>query len=407
MAITLRAARDDEYADFIRDVERRFGDDLSDEELERFRPDFEFDRTVAAYDGDLRVGTGGTRSQTLTLPGAVPVPVAGVTFIGVAATHRRQGILRRMMEHLHADARDRGEMVASLLASEAPIYGRFGYGVATEFRYVEIDRRTASFRLPAPAGSIESLRPSEETGELLDRLDGARIRTTAGAMSRTAGWAQRMMIDTADTRAGAGPLEITLSRNADGEPDGIALWRLKSDWEMNRPNGTVKVLVVSATTDAARLRLHRHLVDVDLSNKVEIMNADPHDPTPLALSDARAYQTKAVGDWLWVKPLDPARCLSTRRYEAPGRLTLSVVDGDTSSTLDLNVSDDGSATCEASSNAPGLTLDVSTVGSLLLGGHLPSILASTGLIDVHDPAALAMADRVFPTRRRPFCDTHF
>ncbi|MFT3852789.1 MAG: GNAT family N-acetyltransferase [Ilumatobacteraceae bacterium] len=46
--------------------------------------------------------------------------------MGVAATHRRQGLLRRLMDACHDDIDARREPVAMLFASEGGIYERFG-----------------------------------------------------------------------------------------------------------------------------------------------------------------------------------------------------------------------------------------------------------------------------------------
>ena len=58
------------------------------------------------------------------------MPAAGVTLVGVLPTHRRQGVLTRLMRAQLDDVRERGEPVAFLWASEGAIYGRFGYGMA-------------------------------------------------------------------------------------------------------------------------------------------------------------------------------------------------------------------------------------------------------------------------------------
>ena len=91
----------------------------------------ELERTVAAFDGDQIVGTGRNYSLELTLPGGAIIPASGVSWISVRPTHRRQGILRSMMEYLLDESARREESVSMLTASEGGIYGRFGFGVAT------------------------------------------------------------------------------------------------------------------------------------------------------------------------------------------------------------------------------------------------------------------------------------
>ena len=58
--------------------------------------------------------------------------MAGITWVTVAPTHRRRGVLtaimRRQLDETHAQER---EPVAALWAAESSIYGRFGYAPAS------------------------------------------------------------------------------------------------------------------------------------------------------------------------------------------------------------------------------------------------------------------------------------
>src|SRR5690606_36906825 len=95
-------------------------------QVERYRSMQELDRTlVAVEDGEL-VGGAAAFGSTMTLPGGGGLPVAAVTAVAVRGTHRRRGTLRAMMRRQLDDVT---EAVAVLTASEAAIYGRFGYGI--------------------------------------------------------------------------------------------------------------------------------------------------------------------------------------------------------------------------------------------------------------------------------------
>ena len=64
----------------------------------------------------------------MTTPGGLKT--GGLTVVGVLPTHRRNGILTKMMrKHLENVCAD-GQAISALWASEAPIYGRYGYGLA-------------------------------------------------------------------------------------------------------------------------------------------------------------------------------------------------------------------------------------------------------------------------------------
>ena len=66
--------------------------------------------------------------------------------------HRRQGLLRRMMDALVDDAVADDEPVAMLTASEGSIYERFGFGISTRHQVIEL-RAATSVRAPATSGT--------------------------------------------------------------------------------------------------------------------------------------------------------------------------------------------------------------------------------------------------------------
>lgn len=402
MDITFRPIEADEVGRYLREIDRAFGEALSDEEVELYARTVELDRTLIACEGERWVGTSGIRSQELTLPGGARVSNAGVTAVGVRPTHRRRGILTEMMRRLHDDARERGEPTAALLASEAVIYGRYGYGVASEYRAVTID--TLRTTLPdAPPGRVELLDPASSEELVLDVYDRARS-ARHGQVTRTAGWAERYLADRPDWRDGAGPLELSVSYDIDGTVDGYAMWRLKPKWDQNQPGGTIVVVEVIAVTDAARVRLHQHLMSIDLATAVQLDRSDPSDPTPLALTDPRSYRTTAVGDYLWVRVLDPVAALAARSYEVEDDLVLEVHDGDEVTTVALEAGPE--ASCTTTTREPDLVCPISTLGSLLLGGIRPTAVATLGRL-TGEATALQKADKVFVTTQSPYCQTMF
>src|SRR5579859_7433589 len=94
------------------------GSPLTPEERQLVVGHLEFDRSLAAFDGDVPVGTAGAYTFQLSVPGASPVPAAGVTWVSVLPSHRRRGVLSALMRKQLADVRDRGEPLAVLWASE-------------------------------------------------------------------------------------------------------------------------------------------------------------------------------------------------------------------------------------------------------------------------------------------------
>ena len=100
--------------------------------------------SVGAFDGDRMVGHAGGLPFTTAVPGGALVATIGVTRVGVFPSHRRRGVLT-----------DDGPPVARrgpgatcwhrCALSEAPIYGRFGYGMAGSYIDWKIDTRRGAF----------------------------------------------------------------------------------------------------------------------------------------------------------------------------------------------------------------------------------------------------------------------
>ena len=188
MDIDIRPITPDQGDQFSAVMAVAFGETFTAEELADHDRWFEYDRSIAAFDGDRMVGNGGAYSMDLTLPGLTTIPIGGLTAISVLPTHRRRGILRSMIAYHFEEVERRGELVSALGASESVIYGRFGYGLATTFADYEIDPRRGQFlRQPAVRGRLRLLEP-EETAKIVPPLYDRYRRGQPGELSRPQVW---------------------------------------------------------------------------------------------------------------------------------------------------------------------------------------------------------------------------
>ncbi|MEU8868326.1 GNAT family N-acetyltransferase [Streptomyces umbrinus] len=365
----------------------------------------EMDRCLLALTADGRpVGTAAAHSFELTLPGENLVPAAGVTAVGVLPSHRRQGVLSAMMRHQLAELRAGGEFLSVLLASEAPIYGRFGYGPATYTAQLTVPRHKAALAVPrahavadAPAagsdnGSVEVLRRAE-CGEILEEVYDRYRRAQAGALSRPHRWWA--------LRAGQPPISpapryVAVHRDAGGVPDGYASYSVES--------GTLTVDETIATDDAVFTALARFVLGHDLVSQVVFKHVPPGHPLRWQFADFRAGEVSGDMDWLWVRLLDVPRALTARGWFTDGELVLDIDDpffGEHGRYL-LTVRD-GKADCAATDRKPDLSMDVRDLGSVYLGGTAPSTLVRAGRIQAHRPGAATLADSLFRADRPPHC----
>jgi len=361
----------------------------------------DMDRCILALTADGRpVGTAATHSFELTLPGETLVPAPGVTAVGVLPSHRRQGVLSAMMRHQLTELRARGEFLSVLLASEALIYGRFGYGPATYTARLTVPRHRAALAVPraravdqAPAtGSVELLRRAE-CGEILEEVYDRYRRAQPGALSRPHRWWA--------LRAGQPPISpapryVAVHRDADGVPDGYASYSTES--------GTLTVDETITTDDAVFTALARFILGHDLVSQVVFQHVPPHHPLRWQLADFRAGEVSGDMDWLWVRLLDVPRALTARGWCTDGELVLDVHDpflGEHERYL-LTIRD-SKADCVPTDREPDLSLDVRDLGSIYLGGTAPSTLVRAGHIRAHHPGAATLADALFRAERPPHC----
>ena len=108
MPFEVRAITDDELDDLWLVDNRAFGQPPGPADQPRAWARAELDRTRSAFDDGALVGASRAYSFELTLPGGAVLPAAAVSWVGVAPTHRRRGVLNRMIEALHDDARASG-----------------------------------------------------------------------------------------------------------------------------------------------------------------------------------------------------------------------------------------------------------------------------------------------------------
>ncbi|MGW4487993.1 GNAT family N-acetyltransferase [Amycolatopsis sp. NPDC004368] len=355
------------------------------------------DRGLLASLDQRPVGTAAAHSFELTLPGDVVVPAPGVTAVGVLPTHRRRGVLSAMMRHQLTDLRARGEVLAVLLASEAPIYGRFGYGPATCTGRLTVPSRhplaVTRGGAAADTGSIEVLRRADCLEILEDVYDRYR-RAQPGALSRPHWW---WALRAGQPPIAPAPRYIAVHRGADGVPDGYA------SYSLDEPD-TLTVDETITSDDTVFTALARFLLDHDLMARVVFKHVPPSHPLRWQLADFRAGEVSGDTDWLWVRLLDVPRALTARGWFADGELVLDVTDPflDEHHRHRLTVRD-GRAECVPTDQVPDLSLDVRDLGSLYLGGTAPSTLVRAGHIRAHHPGAAAAADAVFRTEREPHC----
>ncbi len=404
MSHDLRAITLDEVAPFRSATSIGFGHDAKPEGDERFLSMMPLDRTVAVFDGSELVATLGDFALELTVPGGAQVAMAGTTMVTVQATHTRRGILRSMIRRHLDNAAERGEPVAGLWASEPGIYGRFGFGLASELHVVKIDSRHLA--APRRADDLEvAMVPAAQLLDVVAPYWHKVSSSRSGFIDRGQPRWQDIMNDPESHRGGAsGSRHIVVRRN--GDVVGYLAYRQNSKWDEGVANGSVSIQALVASDLDAHLALWAYALDVDLFPNVDFWNGAIDDPLAYEVDNARSVR-RMIGDALYVRLLDIAAALTARAYEQDGQIVVAVDDdmGYADGTYRLTVVD-GAATVEATSDDAQVSLGIRELGALYLGRSCADLYATTGHIrgDVSNVRTLA---NIFATSRAPWCPEMF
>jgi predicted acetyltransferase len=351
----------------------------------------EFDVRLAAYDGDALVGAAGSFTFELTTPGGA-AETAGLTMVGVLASHRRRGILRTLMRRYLDDARERGQPISALWASEGPIYGRFGYGLASLEAEIEVDRDRSGFVVPVEDGGRRRIVSEDEAAELFPPIWDEVRGDTPGMPARSPKWWRvRRLSDPEFQRRGGGLLQRLLIE-LDGRPAAYALYRHHGGWESGIPTGSLRVIEAIGVTPEATRALWRYLLDIDLVARIEAALLPVDHPLVLLASEpARLRLRLAPG--LWVRIVDVATALAARSYGSDGSLVFELADAFCPWNEGRWRVAEGKA--DRSEEEPELSLDAAALGSAYLGGFSFTQLGRAGRVQELREGALARADALF------------
>ncbi|WP_338897483.1 GNAT family N-acetyltransferase [Streptomyces sp. TG1A-60] len=379
-------------------------------------------RTLAAFDESrshpsLRstestpvVATFRSFPQELTAVGGRPVPADAISNVTVSPTHRRRGLLTRMMTRDLTAAKARGDVVATLIAAEYPIYGRYGFGPATWATEWTVD---------VPRAGLDPRWSGPADGGRVDLVDGAAVRALGpalhdrlrdaqpGAVSRDERW---WRINTGDLRVHGSWTEpfYAVYRSAAGEVEGLVSYAVDDTWQRKQPQNTAEVNWLIATAPAAERALWHYLCSIDWITRVRTGWRAPDDLLPHFLPDPRAASVTTQADWLWVRILDVVRALEARTYAGTGTLVLEVVDRDgfADGRYRLDAGPDG-ASCVPTSEDGDLALEASDLATLWLGDESAVRLSALGRVREQRKGAASMADALLRTSRRPWCPDVF
>ncbi|HEY5479066.1 MAG TPA: GNAT family N-acetyltransferase [Gaiellaceae bacterium] len=403
MTIEIRTCKEDEFAAGMSPIWQYFSEEPRQEIVENFRRILPPGRIHAAFDGDQVVGSASAYPCQMTIPGG-PVPTAGITLVGVRPTHRRQGILSKLMKQLLEGAHERGEPIAALWVAEETIYGRFGCGICSINGDIRIDRAHTHYRKhwerTLVAGQVDG---KEALGSFPSVYEQVAPRSPC-MLSRTRDWWEvKQLLDDPADRHGAGPLLRVLFER-EGKPAGYALYRHRTEFVEGCANSTLEVKEAIGVDTAATAEVWRYLLDIDLMVQIHVEYMPIDHPLFFLLAEPRRLRFR-VEDGIWLRLVDVEAALRARSYAAGEQLVLDVTDSFCAWNEGCYRIEEGEVS--RAKGAADLRLDVRELATAFMGGFSFSQLHRAGLVEELRPGGIACADRLFATPVAPWCPEMF
>lgn len=379
-----------EEAAFVAAVMRNFHEDAPDDgALRPWAERMDRDRALTVRDGDDIVANFLVDPGDVSLPGGGQLPCAAVTAVGVAQTHRRRGLLRRMMDAALDRAVAEGEPVAALYATESAIYPRFGFDVSAPLEALRAAADRVRFVDPVDDRLVQAASPEAAIATAETVYEQVRSARPGGVARDRAAWELALLEDPVSWREGA-----TARRLVHVPGRGYAAYRVRARYrdDDDTPDAEVRVQELVAADAEAEQALWQHVLSVDLARTTvawprptdDALRWQVIDPLPLRIRSASSLYTRL---------LDVPVCLGARAVAVEGGVTLEVVDHDRDAggRFRWEAGPDG-ASCVPTDRPADVRCSVRELSVLWLGGTSARTLARARRLDEDRPGGIERLD---------------
>ena len=396
MSVELRKLRNNEVESYIYADAYGFGYDpeplAAVVEFDKKRISVE--RALCAFDGGKIIGAVSTHRFDISVPGG-SLPLGAIANAFVFPTHRRQGLLTKMMDQQLRDVHERGEPLSALTASESNIYERFGYGIGSFSERWSIERHHTAFAHPPEWNGRTRFVGPDEVRSLFPDIYRESTANRAGVIDPP--WWSWEFIATdppGPWRGGATPLFYVVYEE-DGRDTGYVRYRTRGD--------TVVVRELMAVTDTAYAALWRYCFDIDLMTRAEANNRPTDDQLYWMLADPRRLKKERM-DYVWLRLVNVPNALSSRRYMTDDALVIEIKDSFcpwNDGCYELDGSPDG-ATCRSTTRSSDIVLSAADLATAYLGATSFTPLARAGRVEECTSGAILRASNMFAVENQPW-----
>ena len=336
-----------------------------------------------------------------------PMRLAGVSTIGTQPEFRRRGLVRRIHTEAFARMRDAGQPMAALWASQAAIYQRYGYAIASMQRHYTVDTADIGF-FDGNDGSYDVRRVgADDAYDVAKKLYIEFIDDRMCYLHRAkALWSQNAFEETeAD-----GPIWTAVAYDDAGTPRGYVIYTLRAGKVTHRARAQeIRIRDLVWLDQEAYRSIWSFIKSHDLVGRVFWHAAPVDDPAYELFVEPRMLHTEDA-EGTWFRLVDIPAALAGRGYHHEGSLDITI-DGDdiadwNNGHFRLDVSPDGAEVHPIDQPRDGITLAPKALTSLFTGFRTARQMRAWGFVDgSHD--AINRATQLFETLHAPHCPDHF
>ena len=406
MKVDIRHITPNEKEEYLKIVYTVFGMKPSEDYLERRNHTMELDRCLAAFVDGKIVGANGVYSFTLSVPGGI-VKAGGIIDVVVYPTHRRQGLMSKLMKKQLNEILDKNEPIAILYSAESGTYGRFGFGLATFQENWEIKRHDSKFRKTLNNyNSVENIEmvSHQEISNLLPKIYELAWKQRPGMIKREISRWNRLKLEMERKDIPGIPSYALFKK--DGKYEGYVNYRLNLN--STTTDGSLLINEIISTTDEAHLNLVNYCMSIDGVKKITSKSRPLDDPIPWILEEPRKL-SRYVEDQLHLRIVDVPSALVARKYNVDGQITILVTDNILESNNAKFSLENSSniAKCKKTNLPHDLKIDIRELGSIYLGETSWLNLCKSKLIEINSLEKLHLADQMFYSIPSPWCADYF
>ncbi len=408
MAIDIRPVAEEDLgrAHFI--MAYSFTSDRSHEARERLKHVEAMGPTIALYEDGQMAACLRILPLRMLIHGA-SIPLAGVSSVACLPEHRRKGYAGQLLQHALALMREQGQPLSSLWTPHPTLYRRYGWMIASSALRYSFDPKDIAPANPAPPEG-SAYRVTEEDWPTVAGVYRRFAAPRNGYLDRDEQWWKeaffRRLYD--EKRR---PNDVAVWADGKGQPRGyLAYFSAREHRLAGPPSDSLALQEFVALDSAAYLGLLRYLLAHDLAE--EIAWFGPIDEPFIAAIDEPGRVKRAHHYGFMLRIVDLEKAIAARPPSAEtleGSFTVHIADPSAPWNRDLwrIGCSDGRLAASKADGTPDLSTDAAAFAAMYNGFLRPSEAARSGLAEVSDPKAAALADRILAADYPPYSSEFF